>query len=72
MSSKKERNPNDLPCSVQIWSESLQRDVIARASVECSGNCVGCGFNWKEQRRRMATGHWVKDGGVWTLHFARA
>lgn len=74
MSSKSELSDKtwDLPCVRMVWHEAKQKDVPAKAAVECARHCESCGFSGLEQARRLREGHWVEHGGVRTLHFVRA
>lgn len=52
----------EFPCSRMAWNEVKQRDEMQRASVICNYRCDFCGFNPKEQKRRMREGRFVKNG----------
>ena len=61
---------NDLACTTLVYNERLGRDVPVRAAVYCTAaGCATCAFNPGEKYRRLATGKWVRNGKVWTLHF---
>lgn len=63
-------NINDLACTQLVYNERLQKEVPARAAVYCTASgCAACAFNPREKARRLATGKWVRNGKVWTLHF---
>lgn len=63
-------NISDLACSFKEYNERLQKDVLTRPAVYCTAaGCATCAFNPREKARRLATGKWVRNGKVWTLHF---
>ncbi len=66
------KNLSNLPCTRMAWSELKQRDVLARAAVDCSKDCGRCGFSAQEQARRLEKGHWEMRGPVRTLVFPAA
>ncbi len=41
-----------------------------KPAVNCTKNCVTCGWNPLEQERRLKEGHFVKDATVIIRHFS--
>lgn len=58
------------PCIYFTYDREKKRWEEAVPDVLCSTNCVGCGWDAEEQKRRLETGEWVFDeNGVKHLLF---
>lgn len=47
------------PCGYPGMNRQGQR-ITKYAEVNCGHNCEKCGWNPKEQKRRLETGYWIK------------
>lgn len=47
------------PCGFEEWDERKRRTDIRYPSVDCDHFCQMCGWNPKEQERRLKTGKFV-------------
>lgn len=66
-----DKQKNHVPCIFQYWSETRKRFFDSVPAVDCSGDCVHCGWNPDEQERRLRTGVLCKHDKTLTLHFFR-
>ena len=58
------------PCVYLSYNKDKARWEETAPAIDCGFRCEGCGFDPKEQKRRMETGGWVFDeNGIQHLLF---